>query len=156
MSETAVLSSPECPGAGAWGCDGTPGATCAVGCGVQTVWLKGRARGYVAPTRNVSRPPRLLPGLTPVVLSPRPTQVQASGEAEGELWDSRVPGPGSRQLRVCVIPHGHVECGSHYLHAVSAQGPGFQWGGGHLWWLKAEHESFTGEWGGEMGKEGSQ
>lgn len=52
------------------------------------------------------------------VLSPK-FQVQTQREAEGELWNSWIPRPWSCELRFCLLPHWHVECGRHHLHAVS-------------------------------------
>ena len=51
------------------------------------------------------------------VLSPK-LQVQTQREAEGELWNSWIPRPWSCELRFCLLPHWHVECGRHHLHAV--------------------------------------
>ena len=52
------------------------------------------------------------------VLSPK-FQVQTQREAEGELWNSWIPRPWSCELRFCLLPHWHVECGRHRLHVVS-------------------------------------
>lgn len=45
-------------------------------------------------------------------------QISTQREAEGQLWDSRVFGPRSGELRLCVIPDRHVERRRHHLHAV--------------------------------------
>ena len=111
----------------AWGCDDIS---------VNHTWWDVRSRthgwhqgwGVFSSQQELAWHPQLLSELTPIVLCAPPPQIQASGEAEGELWHSWVPGPRSRQLWVCLVPDGHVECGSHHLHAVSAQGPGFPLG----------------------------
>lgn len=113
--------------------------------------------------------PHLPPELSALILWASPFQVQASGEAESELRYAGVPGPGSRQLRVCLIPHRHVECGSHHLHAVSALGlaPHWGWGPFVFVWVPLQaakfecvfigevfQETSIKESGSEMGKEG--